>query len=114
MSQQQTTLPSDKVGQENIFFEAFCKFDLETETLIKRIPFGPTKSSGEVFFHKRENASSEDDGYLMAFVYNWKTEKSEFVMWDAKTMSTEPILIAPTQKRVPNGFHSIFIPESEL
>jgi carotenoid cleavage dioxygenase len=69
-----------------MYFEAVCKFDLETETFVKRIKFGPTKAGGEVFFHKKENPKSEDDGYLMSFIYDWETKTSEFVMWDALTM----------------------------
>lgn len=97
-----------------MFFESTAKFDLQTETFVKRIKFGKTRTAGEVFFHKKENAKSEDDGYLMSFVYDWVTKKSEFVMWDAKSMSDEPIMVAPTKVRVPNGFHSIFIAETEL
>ena len=54
--------------------------------MVSKIKFGENKSAGEVFFQKRDNAKSEDDGYLMTFVYDWVTNKSEFVMWDAKTM----------------------------
>ena len=54
-----------------------------------------------MFFHKKENAKSEDDGYMMTFLYDWDTRESEFVMWDAKTMADEPILRAKIDKRVP-------------
>ena len=57
--------------------------------MIKKIHFGPNKVAGEVFFHKKENPQSEDDGYLMSFVYDWEKKSSEFVMWDAKTMADE-------------------------
>jgi len=97
-----------------MYFEAVCKVDLENEKVVKKIKFGPSKAAGEVFFSKRENAKSEDDGYLMSFVYDWETKTSEFVMWDALTMSDEPVFVAPTKVRVPNGFHSIFVPESDL
>jgi len=74
--------------------------------------FGDTKTSGEVFFSPRDNATEEDDGYCMAFVYDWKTEKTEFVMWDAKTMNETPYLQAETTVRDPNGFHFFFVPQS--
>merc|ERR1712166_577611 len=32
---------------------------------------------------------------------------------NALNMTDEPILVAPTKMRVPNGFHSIFVPEAE-
>ena len=82
--------------------------------MIKKIHFGPTKSAGEVFFHKKENAKSEDDGYLMSFVFDWDKNTSEFVMWDAKTMDDKPVFSAPTKARVPHGFHTFFVPEVDL
>jgi carotenoid cleavage dioxygenase-like enzyme len=90
-------LPETKVGQDNVFFEGVIKFDLEKEQIIGRIDFGETKSAGEIFFHKRDGSDpsvEEDNGYLMSFVYDWTTEKSEFVMWDAKTMSSKPVMRA--------------------
>jgi carotenoid cleavage dioxygenase-like enzyme len=50
----------------------------------------------------------------MTFLYDWKTKTSDFVLWDAKTMSDEPVLVTPTKMRVPNGFHSIFVAEDQL
>lgn len=107
-------MPKTKTGQDNIYFEGTCKFDLETETMVKKINFGPNKAAGEVFFHKKDNPKSEDDGYLMSFVYDWEKKTSEFVMWDAKTMADEPVFSAPTQARVPHGFHTFFVQEDDL
>jgi carotenoid cleavage dioxygenase-like enzyme len=50
----------------------------------------------------------------MTFLYDWETKKSEFVMWDAKTMSDEAVMRAEMNKRVPNGFHSYFVAEGDL
>ena len=50
----------------------------------------------------------------MSFVYDWKTDKSEFVMWDAHTMSETPVVRAECDTRVPNGFHTTFIQEDDL
>jgi len=76
--------------------------------------FGPTRAAGEVFFSPRDNATEEDDGYCMSFVYDWDTQSTEFVMWDAKTMDETPVLRAKTDQRVPNGFHTFFVPEAQL
>jgi len=67
-----------------------------------------------VFFSPRDNATDEDDGYCMCFVYDWQTQTSEFVMWDAKTMDSRPVLQARTNERVPNGIHTFFVPEDQL
>lgn len=46
---------------------------MQEEKVIKKLDFGPTKSAGEVFYSPRDNATEEDDGYCMSFVYDWKT-----------------------------------------
>ena len=97
-----------------MYFTGFIKYDLENEKVVKSVPFGNTKTAGEVFFHKKENAQSEDDGYLMTFVYDWDSDQSELVMWDAKTMEEKPVLRAKMKTRVPHGFHSYFVTEDEL
>jgi carotenoid cleavage dioxygenase-like enzyme len=50
----------------------------------------------------------------MTFLYDWETKKSEFVMWDAKTMSDQAVVRAPMNKHVPNGFHTTFVREDDL
>lgn len=67
-----------------------------------------------MFFQPKEGALEEDDGYMMAYVYNWKSNTSQFVMWDARNLSDTPILRIQLKNRVPNGFHSLFVTEKEL
>ena len=69
---------------------------MKEEKIIQKIPFGASKTSAEVFFSPRDNATDEDDGYCMCFDYDWKTQTSKFVMWDAKTMDSKPVLQART------------------
>ena len=78
------------------------------------ISYGKHKSGGEIFFQPRDNAVTEDDGYLMTFVHCWETNSSEFVMWDAQTMSNTPVVRIALKQRVPNGFHGMFVKESDL
>lgn len=85
--------------------------------MIGRIAFGETRSAGEVFYSKRDNADPfevEDDGYLMSFIYDHATDKSEFVMWDAQTMDEAPVMRAECKTRIPNGFHTFFVEEKDL
>ena len=55
-----------------MYFKGFIKYDLKNEKIVKSISFGKNRSAGEVFFYKKENAKTEDDGYLMTFVYDWE------------------------------------------
>ena len=102
-------IPKEKNGVYSQYFEGVIKYDLQKEEIVERIKFGENKSGGEVFFQKRDGAEDEDDGYLMTFVYDWVNNKSEFMMWDAKTMQKEPVVSAAIKTRVPNGFHTTFV-----
>ena len=110
-------MPKEDIGKKNVFFEGCVKYDLEKEEIIGRIDFGENKSSGEVFYHKKDSSdpfTDEDNGYLMGFVYDYTTDKSEFVMWDAKSMDSNPVVRAECQTRVPNGFHTFFVQEDDM
>jgi len=58
--------------------------------------------------------AAEDDGYLVAFVYDEAKDKSDFVVYDAKTMSSTPLATVPLPVRVPHGFHGLWVGEQEL
>ncbi|XP_077210321.1 carotenoid 9,10(9',10')-cleavage dioxygenase-like [Tasmannia lanceolata] len=58
--------------------------------------------------------SEEDDGYLIFFVHDENTGKSEVNVIDAKTMSAEPVAVVELPKRVPYGFHAFFVTEEQL
>jgi carotenoid cleavage dioxygenase-like enzyme len=45
----------------------------------------------------------------MTFVYDWVTNKSEFMIWDARSMNEVPVTAAEINVRVPNGFHTTFV-----
>jgi carotenoid cleavage dioxygenase len=62
-------------------------------------------------FAPREGGKSEDDGYLMTFVYDAATDSSRFVVMDAKTMDRTPVASVELP-RIPSGFHGSWIPAS--
>lgn len=72
-------LPDDQVGRDNVYFDGCLKYDLWDEEIVGRIDFKETESAGEVFYYKRDGSdphTDEDNGYLMSFVYDYKTDKS--------------------------------------
>ncbi|CAA7387951.1 unnamed protein product [Spirodela intermedia] len=77
---------------------------------------GPGRFGSEAVFVPREPgvSSDEDDGYLIFFVHDEKTGKSEVNVIDAKTMSAEPVAVVELPKRVPYGFHAFFVTEEQL
>lgn len=76
---------------------------------------GPHGNCGEIFYQQRDNSDAavngEDDGYLMTCMHDWKQDKAQFVMWDAKTM--KEVVRCNMKSRVPHGFHSYFVHEND-
>ncbi|XP_020104799.1 carotenoid 9,10(9',10')-cleavage dioxygenase [Ananas comosus] len=77
---------------------------------------GPERYGSEAIFVPRHPGvtSEEDDGYLIFFVHDEKTGKSEVNVIDAKTMSAEPVAVVELPHRVPYGFHAFFVTEEQL
>eukprot|EP00252_Welwitschia_mirabilis_P018991 TRINITY_DN4279_c0_g1_i1.p1 TRINITY_DN4279_c0_g1~~TRINITY_DN4279_c0_g1_i1.p1 ORF type:complete len:557 (+),score=58.52 TRINITY_DN4279_c0_g1_i1:179-1849(+) len=78
--------------------------------------FGPGRFGSEAIFVPRKSTTDidEDDGYLICFVHDENTGKSEVDVIDAKTMSPEPVAVVHLPSRVPYGFHAFFVSEEQL
>jgi len=76
-----------------------------------QIDLGRGRAPGEPVFVPAAGAKSEDDGYLMTFVYDAATNTSRFVVMDAKTMDRNPVASIELP-RIPHGFHGSWIPAS--
>ena len=58
--------------------------------------------------------AGEDDGYLLTYIYDSVRDTSDFVVYDAKTLSPEPVARVRLPQRVPAGFHGTFLNEQQL
>lgn len=96
-----------------MYFDGLVKYDLETGAS-ERYGFGAGRYGSEAPFAPRQGATSEDDGYLVSFVYDAAVGRSELVILDAQDLAAGPIgrVLLPT--RVPNGFHACWVPEEHL
>jgi carotenoid cleavage dioxygenase-like enzyme len=83
------------------------KYDQHTGARSK-IDVGRGRHPGEAVFVPSAQAAHEDDGYLITYVYDASTDRSECVVFDASTMNDEPIA-AIELPRVPFGFHGSWI-----
>ncbi|XP_031111510.1 9-cis-epoxycarotenoid dioxygenase NCED2, chloroplastic-like [Ipomoea triloba] len=88
----------------------FAKVDLFTGKLEKYI-YGDEKYGGEPFFVP-SSSEKEDDGYILAFVHDEKTCKSELRIVNAVNLKLEATVKLPS--RVPYGFHGTFISSNDL
>jgi len=86
------------------------KYDRETGAT-SDIHYGKGRVGGEPVFVPSENSASEDDGYLMTYVYDAATDSSQFIIMDAASMDQEPVATVDLP-RIPSGFHGSWIPSS--
>ena len=56
----------------------------------------------------------EDDGYLVTYMHDESTGASSMVVYDAKTMASEPIARVALPQRVPYGFHGEWMSEEQF
>ncbi|KAL1567278.1 9-cis-epoxycarotenoid dioxygenase nced1, chloroplastic [Salvia divinorum] len=88
----------------------FAKVDLFTGQ-VEKFFYGDEKYGGEPQFLPTSD-EEEDDGYILAFVHDEKTWKSELQIVNAMTMKLEATVMLPS--RVPYGFHGTFISAKDL
>jgi carotenoid cleavage dioxygenase len=91
-------------------FPGINKHDLKTGERT-RFDLGAGRHSGEPYFIPREGAASEDDGYLMTYVYDAGRDASELLVLDANDLSRAPLAQVMLPARVPYGFHGSWVPE---
>jgi carotenoid cleavage dioxygenase len=70
---------------------------------------GPGVFYSEAPFAPRDGAVDEDDGYLVSFVWNANTTRSEIQVFDARRVKDGPIARVTLPQRVPMGFHAAWI-----
>ena len=64
----------------------------------------------EPVFIPSENQTSEDEGYLMTYVYDRATDKSNLMIFNAQDINLGPIAQIKLPQRVPFGFHGSWVP----
>ena len=91
-------------GRLNNYF----KHDFEKSETIPH-DFGESCQAAEPVFIPKKNAKSEDDGFVVGFVYDKTTDLSDFVVLDAQNFSEAPLARITLPQRVPFGFHGSWI-----
>jgi carotenoid cleavage dioxygenase len=86
-----------------------CKHDLKSGLVISHA-LDSGRLAGEPVFIPRENAKDEDAGYVMTFVYDGKTKKTELIILNAEEIEQEPLARVLLPQRVPFGFHGNWVP----
>ena len=96
-----------------MYFDGLVKYDLDTGTE-ERYGFGAGRYGSEAPFAPRPGATAEDDGWLLSFVYDAATDRSEVLILDARDVAAGPVGRVLLPVRVPNGFHACWVPAEDL
>lgn len=99
--------------EPQLLFDGLVKYDLERGTS-ETHAYGAGRWGGEASFAPRANAVDEDDGYLLTFLYDEAAEISELLVIDAKDMAAGPIARIQIPQRVPIGYHTRWVSQSEI
>jgi len=87
--------------------DTLLKHDFVGGASVRRT-FGDGKILGEFVFEPSSPNADEDDGVLMGYVYDKRTDRSELAILDAQTLQDVASIKLP--HRVPAGFHGNWVP----
>jgi carotenoid cleavage dioxygenase len=87
------------------------RYDLESGAR-DEYHYGAGKSTSEAVFVPRSASAAEGDGWLVSYVYDKTTDKSDVVVLNANDLAGEPAAIVHLPVRVPAGFHGNWVPDA--
>ncbi|KAL7142163.1 hypothetical protein ABFS83_08G105300 [Erythranthe nasuta] len=79
--------------------------------------YGPGCCGSEPSFVPREPdnpTAEEDDGYLITYLHDENNGESKFLVMDAKSDALDVIFAVKLPRRIPFGFHGLFVSETDL
>jgi carotenoid cleavage dioxygenase len=85
------------------------KHDLVAGTTVEH-DYGPGRVTLEPVFVAREGGRAEDDGWVVSYVYDATTDRSDVVILDAQDFTGDPVATIHLPVRVPFGFHGNWVP----
>ncbi len=75
---------------------------------------GSGRVGSEFVFVPASDVAGEDEGWLMGYVYDGPTGRSELVILDAHDFGADPVARVHLPVRVPQGFHGNWMPDRAL
>ena len=91
----------------SVSFGGLIKHDYAHDRREKWIPH-PAEHAGEWLFVPV--GQGEDHGYLMSYLYDDRTDRSQLVVVDATDVAAGPVARVQLPQRVPYGFHATWVP----
>ena len=74
--------------------------------------YGAQRTPGEAVFVPRREGGAEDEGWLLSYVYDSGTDRSDLVILNAQDLGGEPQAVIHLPGRVPHGFHGNWIADA--
>ena len=96
------------VDMANVERASLIKYDLATGRSDVH-DFGEHRVPSEGVFVPASETASEDEGWVLAYVYDRARDGSDLVVLDASRFSGRPVATVRLPQRVPYGFHGSFI-----
>jgi carotenoid cleavage dioxygenase len=90
--------------------QKLIRYDVESGATVEH-HYGPSKLSSEAVFVPRASDAAEGDGWLLSYVYDKTTDKTDVVVLNASDLAGAPAAIVHLPVRVPAGFHGNWIPD---
>ncbi len=94
-------------------FHGVVKYDTATGAASEWF-YGEHEVSGEHAFAPDPEGTAEDDGWLLTFVIDRTTERTDLAILDARDVAAGPVARVHLPRRVPIGFHANWFPESRV
>nr|WP_243147069.1 carotenoid oxygenase family protein [Scytonema sp. UIC 10036] len=101
------------VYMERPVFDGIKKYDLEAGTA-QSVYFGRGRFGGECVFAPRPGGTTEDDGWVLTYIYDAVKKRSELVVLDAHNITAEPIARVLIPQRIPYGFHCEWVSSEKM
>ena len=94
-------------------FTGLVKHDLDTGASTQ-FDFGPDRYGSESPFAPRLGAKDEDDGYLISYITDMKTNRSECAVIDAKNIAAGPVCRIFLPHRISSGTHATWASAADI
>ena len=91
---------------------AIHRYDLHNGVATSHL-LDPGRTPGEAVFVPADDAAG-GDGWLMAFVYDAVTDRSDLVILDAGDLAAPPVAAIHLPRRVPAGFHGNWLSDQAV
>jgi carotenoid cleavage dioxygenase len=95
---------------DRIGFNTLARVDFNSGQVESK-RFGPEDMLSEAIFIPRRRNSPPDDGWLAFLLYRAEAATSELHLQDARDLSGAPQAVFAVPRRVPQGFHGLWMPD---